>query len=536
MAERESSDTSDEPHHLRSGLAHPTEPPATTAAEADDHMRHECGVFGVYGRALDVARLTYFGLFTLQHRGQESAGIAVSDGEEICVHKQMGLVNQIFDEFTLSRLTGHLAIGHVRYSTTGSSVIRNAQPILVGDQEQTLAVAHNGNLVNSYDLRRQLERKGITFRATSDTEIIAWLLYRELAFARPVEEAVREVMRRIHGAYSIALMTERELIALRDPHGLHPLCLGRVNGTGWAVASETCALSAIGAKFEREIEPGEAIIIDDDGVRSLQAVESPRSATCIFETIYFARPDSEIHGVSLHAARRRMGEQLAREHPAQADVVIGVPDTGTPGGIGFASESGLPFDVGLVKSRYIQRTFIQPDQRLRELGARLKYTPLPATLRGKRVVVVDDSIVRGTTTNKLVSLIREAGATEVHLRIFSPPIQWPCFYGIDMATREELIASNHTVEEIAAIIGADSLGYLSTEGLARALEVPANKFCWACLTGQYPISVPDELRDTKMRPSLGMVAEENGRPRRAPVTVQACATLEDEAAYGLVDD
>jgi amidophosphoribosyltransferase len=504
------------------------------AGSDNDSPRHECGVFGVYGPGHDVARLTYFGLFTLQHRGQESAGIAVSDGGEIYLHKQMGLVNQIFDEVTLSRLKGHIAVGHVRYSTTGSSVIRNAQPMLVGDGDLSLAVAHNGNLVNSTALRQRLEDHGMRFTATSDTEIIARLLFRDLAAARPIEEAMVSLMRQIEGAYSLAVLTENELVACRDPHGLHPLCLGRFDDHAYCVASETCALHAVGAKLVREVEPGEVIIVDHDGLRTFQAIESPRQAMCIFETIYFARPDSIIYGRSLHESRRRMGEVLAAEHPVPADVVIAVPDTGTPGAIGYAAAARVPFDIGLVKSRYIQRTFIQPDQRLRDMGARLKYTPLSETLAGKRVVVVDDSIVRGTTTQRLVSLLRDAGAREVHLRICSPPIKWPCFYGIDMATREELIASSHTVEEIRDHIGTDTLGYLSTDGLARALGVSAKHFCWACLTGKYPIAVPPEMKAAKLPGGCGG-PESDGRPLGEPLKL-VLAGMFDEEPEGLDDD
>jgi len=497
------------------------------AADDEHHeMRHECGVFGVYGENLDVARLTYFGLFTLQHRGQESAGIAVGDGDDVVIHKQMGLVNQIFDEATLSRLTGHIAVGHVRYSTTGSSVLRNAQPILVGDHDLSLALAHNGNLVNSNELREDLERRGMRFYATSDSEIIAKLLHRELAFHAPVEEAMTTVMSQLSGAYSLVVMTDSELIAARDPHGLHPLCVGRMNGSGYVVASETCALNAVGAKLIRDIEPGEVCIIDEDGIRWHQAMESPRAAMCVFETIYFARPDSHIYGRSLHEARRRMGEVLAAEQPAEADVVIPVPDTGTPGAIGYATASRLPFDQGLVKSRYIQRTFIQPDPRQREMGARLKYTTIHESLAGKRVVVVDDSIVRGTTTRNLVSLIRDAGAAEVHLRIFSPPIKWPCFYGIDMATRDQLVAATHTIPEIEAMVGADSLGYLSVEGLAKALGVSAKHFCWACLTGRYPIPVPRELREAKLLDDKACGSLENGKEFREPVIFEAASLTE----------
>lgn len=492
-----------------------------------DEMRHECGVFGVYAPGYDVARLTYFGLFTLQHRGQESAGIAVSDGDDVVIHKQMGLVNQIFDEATLSRLRGHMAVGHVRYSTTGSSVIRNAQPMLIGDHELSIAVAHNGNLVNSKELRERLERRGVIFHATSDTEIIAHLLHRELAFHAPLEEAFANTMAELSGAYCLVVLTENELVAARDPHGLHPLCIGRLNGDGYVVASETCALNAVGARFVRDLEPGEVAVIDEDGLRVTQAVPPAQKSMCIFETIYFARPDSHIYGRTLHVARRRMGEQLYHECPARADVVIPVPDTGTPGAIGYAAASGIPFDSGLVKSRYIQRTFIQPDQRQREMGIRLKFTPIPETVSGRSVVLVDDSIVRGTTTRKLVSLVREAGAREVHLRIFSPPIKWPCFYGIDMATREELIASSHTIEEIRQTIGADSLGYLSTRGLALALGVDAKHFCWACLTGRYPIEVPQHLRDVKMQLHSDSCGGPEDPEEREPVRILAAALGEE---------
>ncbi|MBI2301158.1 MAG: amidophosphoribosyltransferase [Armatimonadetes bacterium] len=491
-------------------------------------MRHECGVFGVYAPGHDVARLTYFGLFTLQHRGQESAGIAVSDGHEVVIHKQMGLVNQIFNEVTLSRLRGHLAVGHVRYSTTGSSVLRNAQPILIGDHECSIAVAHNGNLVNSQELRAQLERRGVVFHATSDTEIIAHLLHRELAYHATLEEAVTTTMSQLRGAYSLAVLTEHELVAARDPYGLHPLCVGRLNGTGYVVASETCALNAVGARLVRDVEPGEVAVIDANGLRWFQAVPSERKAMCIFETIYFARPDSQIYNRTLHGARRHMGEQLAIEHPAEADVVIPVPDTGIPGAIGYAAVSHIPFDTGLVKSRYIQRTFIQPDQRQREMGARLKYTPIPETIAGRRVVVVDDSIVRGTTTGKLIHLIREAGAREVHLRIFSPPIKWPCFYGIDMARRDELIAATHTIEEIREHVGADSLGYLSIAGLAKALDVSAKHFCWACLTGRYPIPVPSHLRDAKMQLQDHCNTLEDRDEEREPVLIPAGVVFGDD--------
>jgi amidophosphoribosyltransferase len=465
-----------------------------------------------------VARLTFFGLFALQHRGQESAGIAVSDGEEIFIQKDMGLVPAIFDEQLLSLLRGHIAIGHTRYSTTGSSVIRNAQPILISDEDLSIALGHNGNLINAVELRQKLTEQGIRFDATTDSEIIAHLVHRELAYGASTEEALRTVMEKISGAYSIALLTERELVGLRDPYGLHPLCLGQLDGAGFVLASETCALNVVGAQFIQEIEPGEAVIIDEDGWRMVQLVESPRKAMCIFEFLYFARPDSDIYGRSLHAARRRMGQQLAVEHPVEADLVIPVPDSGTPAAIGYAEASRIPFGEGLMKSRYIQRTFIQPDPRQRELGVRLKLTPLRENLAGKRVVMVDDSIVRGTTTRSIVRLLFDAGAREVHVRICAPPIRYPCFYGIDMATRGELIASNQTVEEVREHIGATTLGYLSPKGLEKAIGVSGKHFCWACMTGKYPLPIPQDLKDAKFALEQGCSGPEEDlalpRPQR----------------------
>jgi len=470
-----------------------------------------------------VARLTFFGLFALQHRGQESAGIAVANGEEICVHKQMGLVSQIFDERILFRLRGHIAIGHTRYSTTGSSVIRNAQPILLGNETCCLALAHNGNLINTVQLRTRLERLGMRFTATSDSEIIAHLVHRELAFGASVEEALAATVDKIVGAYSLVLLTERELIGVRDPYGLHPLCLGQLDQEGYVIASETCALNVVGAQFVREIEPGEVVIVDEDGWHSYRVTSSPCNAMCIFEFIYFARPDSYIFGKSLHLCRQHMGEQLAVEYPVEAEVVIPVPDTGIPAAIGYAKASRIPFSEGLIKSRYIHRTFIQPDQRQREMGVRLKLTPLREVLAGRRVVMVDDSIVRGTTTGQIVRLLRDAGAREVHVRICCPPIKYPCFYGIDMATRQELIASSKTVEEIREHIGADSLGYLSARGLAKAIGVSSRNFCWACFKGRYPIPIPRHLKIEKFAlekggpiPSTGARARHAGTGTPSP--------------------
>jgi len=466
--------------------------------EIEDEKPHEeCGIFGIHAPGEDVARLTFFGLFALQHRGQESAGIAVSDGKKISVHKDMGLVTQVFDEDALARLRGHAAIGHTRYSTTGSSVLRNAQPIScclhTGEE---IAVAHNGNLINAEELRAELESSGCTFESTNDSEVIARLVASHLHLG--LVEAVRATMSRIRGAYSLALLADGLLIGVRDPHGVRPLCLGRLGDNHWVLASETCGLNTVGATFVRELIPGEIVVVGADGWRSFNGQPMEGQALCMLETIYFARPDSRMYGQSLHAARRRMGAELFREHPpVDADLVIGVPDSGTPAALGFAEASGIPFGEGLVKNRYIQRTFIQPDQRMREMGVRMKLTPIREALQGKKVVMVDDSIVRGTTTGKIVRLLLDAGAREVHVRISSPPVAYPCFYGIDMATQDQLVAARHTVEEIRQRIGATTLGYLSTDGLARALSVPNDNFCLACFTGHYPIEIPAHVRVSK---------------------------------------
>ncbi|MGC4046517.1 MAG: amidophosphoribosyltransferase [Armatimonas sp.] len=464
----------------------------------DDSPKEECGVFGVWAPDEEVARLAFFGLFALQHRGQESAGIAVSDGERIASHKEMGLVTQVFDEDSLLRLTGYIAIGHTRYSTTGSSIIQNAQPIhCCLSTGEEVAVAHNGNLINVAELRDELQSEGIFFESTNDSEVIAQLIARNLKELGPAG-AVRAAMGRIEGAYSLAILTKNELIAARDPHGVRPLCLGRLGDGKWAIASETCALNTVGAAFVREVEPGEIVVIDAQGWRREPGLGMKRQALCMLETIYFARPDSVMYGRSLHAARWRMGRELAREHPVpEADIVIGVPDSGTPAALGFAEESGIPFGEGLIKNRYIQRTFIQPDQRMRELGVKMKLTPIREALEGSRVVMVDDSIVRGTTTGKVVRLLLDAGAKEVHVRISAPPVMFPCFYGIDMATQDQLVAAKLQIEEIRQLIGADSLGYLSTEGLAHALEVPNDNFCLACFTGDYPIEIPPHVKVSK---------------------------------------
>lgn len=460
-----------------------------------DTLREECGVFGVYADGEDVARLTYFGLFGLQHRGQESAGIAVSDGSRIRCFKDMGLVTRVFDETVIAELTGHIAIGHTRYSTTGSSVLRNAQPIVCESSYGPIAIGHNGNLVNTSDLRAELEADGETFESTSDTEIIARLIARSKA--RTVEEAIEEMMHKAVGAYSLVVLTRDKLIGVRDPHGVRPLCLGRLNTEHHVISSETCALNLVGGKFMRAVEPGEIVVIDKSGVREIQALPTARRALCVFEFIYFARPDSMMYHKTLHMARQRMGHELAGEHPANAHIVIPIPDTGTPAAIGYAQASRIPYSEGVIRNRYIQRTFIEPDQRMRDLGVKMKFSPLRETLAGKRIVMVEDSIVRGTTTRPTVKLLRDAGAAEIHVRISSPPIRYPCFYGIDMAKQKELIASGLSVEEVGQHIGADSLGYLSIQGLVRAIGLKRDKFCLACFDGRYPIEIPEHIKVSK---------------------------------------
>ena len=448
-------------------------------------MHESCGIFGVYAHGIDIARLTFFSLFALQHRGQESAGIAVTDGKEIRIRAKMGLVSQVFTEDDLSQLTGYIGIGHNRYSTAGSSKPANVQPIIVKSEGLTLALAHNGNVINAKPLRDELQSQGYSFHASSDSEVIA-----NLVLASPGknwEEKVRRAMHRLQGAYSLTLMTENELMGVRDPMGVRPLCLGSIDG-GWVIASESCALDHIGARFHRDIQPGEIVTIDDTGVRSLQ-VKSNKKSLCIFEYIYFARPDSTIQGKLIYEARQAMGEALAQEYPVDADFVIGVPDSATAAATGYSKASGIPYCEGLLKNRYVGRTFIEPDQRLRDLGVQLKFNPLSRIISGKRLVVVDDSIVRGTTTPHVISLLRKAGASEIHLRICAPPIRYPCYLGVDMASEWELIAARKTLSEIREFLRADSLGYLSVPSLIRSVGLPKDIFCLACFTGNYPIPV-----------------------------------------------
>jgi amidophosphoribosyltransferase len=448
--------------------------------------KEECGLFGVWAPGEDVARLTYFGLFAQQHRGQESAGIAVGDGSNILVYKDLGLVSQIFNEATLTTLQGDLAIGHTRYSTTGSSTWDNAQPVFKTDGVHSIALGHNGNLVNTHELAEQAGQRG---SATTDTDIVTTLLAEHMA-TNGLEDAALQVLPTLAGAFSFVFMDERSVYAARDPLGVRPLSIGRLPN-GFCFASETCALDIVGATLVRDLEPGELVRIDDRGLHSARFAESPRAALCLFEFVYLARPDSRLFGTSVHEARREMGRILAREHPTDADMVIAVPQTAHSAAQGYAEVSGIPYGDGLIKNNYVGRTFIQPSQSLRDRGVKLKLNPLPDSIRGKRLVVVDDSIVRGTTQQQVVQVLREAGATEVHVRITSPPIEWPCFYGIDMSTRQELVASDLTVEEIRAFVGADSLGYLSLDGLVEAAGSPKESFCRACFDGEYPIPIPE---------------------------------------------
>ncbi|MBN2404750.1 MAG: amidophosphoribosyltransferase [Coriobacteriia bacterium] len=467
-------------------------------AETPDRPEEACGVFGAYAPGEDVARLTYFGLHALQHRGQESAGIAVADGHTLTVNKDLGLVPQVFKESDLTTLVGHVAIGHTRYSTTGSSSRwENAQPMVSSIGPTTIALAHNGNLVNTVDLRDKMKGKGFRFRSTTDSEVIASLVDYFTQQENSMRAGIRETMKRISGAYAVVLMSEEALYAFRDPYGVRPLVLGRL-GEGWVVASETCGLDIIGAKYVRDIAPGEMVKIGSEGLESQQAVPAQKPSLCMFEFIYFARPDSVMYDCTLYEARSRMGEAMARSAPVEADMVIGVPDSGVPAAVGFARESGIPFGEGLVKNRYVGRTFISPTESLRQQGIRLKLNPLRHVIEGKRLIVTDDSIVRGNTSRKLVALLRDAGAVEVHMRITSPPVKWPCFYGIDTDTQEQLIGAVKTVEEVREFIGADSLAYLSIEDMVAATGAPHEDYCLACFNGDYPVDIPDSVKAGKL--------------------------------------
>jgi amidophosphoribosyltransferase len=453
-----------------------------------------CGVFGIRSPERDVARLAYFGLFALQHRGQESAGIAVSDRGRITALRDMGLVPQVFREEHLQALPGEVAIGHTRYSTTGSSAWENAQPVVRDGTARQVALGHNGNLVNAAELRAETLAAGIRLESSSDTEVIAALIANDPAL---LPEAVAATMRRLEGAYSVVALAEETLVAFRDPLGVRPLSLGRL-GEDWVVASETCALDLVGADWVRDVRPGEVVWVDRDGLHTAQAVPSTRGALCIFEHVYFARPDSRLAGTEVYGARVRMGERLAAEAPAEADFVMPIPDSGTPAAIGFSKASGIPFEEGLIKNRYVHRTFIQPDQGLREQGIRLKFNPL-ADIVGRRLVIVDDSIVRGNTMRQLVAMLYDGGAAEVHVRISSPPVVSPCFYGIDMADEDQLAAAHRSVEQMRETIGATSLHYLSLEGMQEATLLPEDAVCRACFTRDYPTRVPEGRNLAKLR-------------------------------------
>ena len=463
-----------------------------------DSIHEECGVFGIYTNSTtDVAAQTYVSLYALQHRGQESCGIVVNDDGVFTAHKSLGLVNKVFDKETLEKLgQGNIAVGHVRYSTTGKSSAENAQPLVVRHIKGSLAIAHNGNLTNARELREQYENKGMIFHSTNDTEVISYAITEERLKCASIQEAVEQAMYKIKGAYSLVIMSPTKLIAARDPNGFRPLCLGKIDD-GYVVASETCAFDSIGAEFVRDIKPGELVVIDKNGVQSIQTHCGSKGTMCVFEYVYFARPDSVIEGSSVHMARLRAGKYLWREHPVDADIVIGVPDSGLDAALGFSQESGIPYGIGFIKNRYIGRTFIQPSQAERTNSVKIKLNAISSTVKGKRVVMIDDSIVRGTTSGRIVKLLREAGATEVHVRISSPPFVAPCFFGTDIDSKENLIACKMTIPEICEHIGADSLGYLSVDSVKKLAGNSDCDFCVGCFTEEYPIEVPKEMPKDK---------------------------------------
>ena len=448
----------------------------------DDHLHDHCGVFGIFGHP-EAAKLAYLGIYALQHRGQESAGIASSDGAELYVQKAVGHVQEIFTPEVIARLPGAAAIGHTRYSTAGDTTLLNAQPIMIDCNKGKIAIGHNGNLTNAIELRRRLEHRGSIFQTTSDTEVIVHLVARSAA--RNLSGALADALNQVEGAYSLVVLTRDEIYAIRDPRGFRPLVLGRFDGA-WVVASETCAFDLIDAEYVREIEPGEMLRISRSGVESIRFAPEKPHQYCIFEHVYFSRPDSVIFGRPVNQSREQLGRLLAREHPVTADIVAPVPDSGVPAAVGYAAESGIPFRMGLIRNHYVGRTFIEPEQAIRDFGVKLKLNPVRRMIEGQRVILVDDSIVRGTTSRKIVRLVREAGAAEVHVRISCPPTISPCYYGVDTPRRDELIAARQSVEEIRQFLGADSLGYLSLESLRAAVEDTEGKFCTACYTGSYP--------------------------------------------------
>jgi amidophosphoribosyltransferase len=461
-----------------------------------DRPRDECGVFAVYGHA-EAAKMAYFGLYALQHRGQESAGIITSDGARICEHKAMGLVPEVFTEETLNRLKGHIALGHVRYSTTGSSLLVNAQPFRVQYSGQSLAVAHNGNILNARQIRSELEEGGSIFQTTMDSEVVLHLIARH--FRMGLEQAMIQAMTRMRGAYSMVVMTEKGLIAAKDPNGFRPLCLGRLN-SGYVVASETCALDLVEAEFIREIAPGEIVIIDDQGLRTVPSGIPAHKSQCIFELIYFARPDSRVFERNVYLFRKRQGELLAKEYPIDADLVMPFPDSGNYAAIGYAQASGIPFEMGMIRNHYVGRTFIQPSQNMRDFGVKVKLNPVRELLKGRRVIIMEDSIIRGTTARSRVETLRKIGAREVHMLVSCPPHRFPCHYGIDFSTKGELIASQKSVEEIRRFAGLDSLGYLSIDSLKQAIDIPENDLCFACFTGNYPVPIDETFSKYCLEP------------------------------------
>ena len=459
-----------------------------SATWRDDKFHDECGLFGIWNHT-EAANVTYLGLYALQHRGQESAGIAATDGDNFHIEKAMGWVADVFSRERLRRLPGTRAIGHVRYSTAGSSNLRNAQPITAKTARGPIAIAHNGNLTNAEELRKSMEKEGAIFQSNSDTEVILHLLAR--APAGPLDEQIPHALSQVRGAYSLLILTRDAIYAMRDPHGFRPLTLGRLDDS-WVVASETCALDLMEAKPERDVEPGEIAIISDAGLRSVRFAPPTDKLHCVFEYVYFARPDSSLWGRNVHTVRKAFGRQLAREYPVSADIVIPVPDSGVSAALGYSEEAAIPYEMGLIRNHYVGRTFIEPQQGIRHFGVKVKLNPMPEMIGGKRVVVVDDSIVRGTTSRKIVRMVRAAGAREVHVRISSPPIQWPCFYGIDTPTRKELIGASHQVDEIQRYLGADTLGYLSLDGMLKATGGDPANFCHACFTGSYRVGIGPE--------------------------------------------
>lgn len=466
-----------------------------------EELHEECGVFGIYGDdVLNPSYACYNGLLALQHRGQESCGIAINDRGVVSQHKNMGLVSEVFNNEILDSLKGQMAIAHVRYSTAGGSVRENSQPLVMRYVKGTLALAHNGNLTNAYEIRKELEHRGAIFQTTIDSEAIAYLVARERMTSSSVEEAVEKTIKQIDGAFSLLVMSPQKLIAARDPHGFRPLCIGKL-GNSTVFASETCALDAVGAEFVRDVEPGEIVVVDDDGMRSIKTncPNLAKKSLCVFEYIYFARTDSIIDNIGVYESRKEAGRILAREFPVDADLVIGVPESGIDAAIGYSEESGIPYEKGIVKNGYIGRTFIKPTQKERAKSVRLKLNPLITSVKGKRVVVIDDSIVRGTTCDRIVSMLRNAGAKEVHLRISSPPFLWPCFYGTDIPSRNELIAVKHTVDEICKLTGADTLGFFPADKLNDMLFNKHEGICSACFTGRYPTKIPEKMLEGKER-------------------------------------